>query len=288
MTTYDVHQHLWPASFVEELRRRRRPPLLDGDVLVTAEGRFSIDLRAHDPEERLCLLDRDGIDVAVLSLQTTLGLEQAPPEERLAVEEAWVAGIEEIVAMGGGRFLAFSPTRARDGFAGISLAASTLLDLDRASSILTEAAASELPVFVHPDGSPAASPGRPPWWEWVVGYPARMQAAYFSWLASGRARWPTLRIAFAMLAGGGPFQLERRARHGLDVRSVLDAGTFLEVSSYGRRAIELCIETFGLTQLLYGSDAPVLDPGPTLDAVRGFGDAVVHVLQSDAPSTFLR
>ena len=128
---------------------------------------------------------------------------------------------------------------------------------------------------------------RPDWWEWVVGYPARMQEAYVAWLAFGRERWPTLRVLFAMLGGGGPFQLERLARRGVDVRSALDPNTFFDVSTHGRRAIELCIETFGVGQLAYGSDTPVVDSRPTLDAVRGFGDAVTHVLQSDTPSRLL-
>ena len=120
-----------------------------------------------------------------------------------------------------------------------------------------------------------------------MGYPAQMSAAYLAWLATGRARWPKLRILFAMLGGGGPFQLERLARRGVDVRSALDPNTFFEVSTHGRRAIELCVETFGVGQLAYGSDTPVVDSRPTLDAVRGFGDAVTHVLQSDTPSRLL-
>ena len=35
------------------------------------------------------------------------------------------------------------------------------------------------------------------------------------------------------------------------------------------------------------SDTPVVDSQPTLDAVRGFGDAVTHVLQSDTPTRLL-
>ena len=114
-----------------------------------------------------------------------------------------------------------------------------------------------------------------------------MQEAYVAWLAFGRERWPALRVLFAMLAGGGPFQLERLARRGIDVRSAIDPNTFFEVSTHGRRAIELCLETFGVGQLAYGSDTPVVDSRPTLDAVRGFGDAVRHVLQSDTPARLL-
>lgn len=287
MTRVDVHQHLWPASFVAALRSRREPPWLDADELVTREGRFPVGLERHDPGVRTRLLDADGIDVALLSLQPSLGLDILPEEERAALEDAWSDGAREIVAGGGGRFLALSPSRFRDGFAGVCVGSGVLLDLDRHGRTLAEAADRGAFVFVHPDAGQGRESGRPEWWEWVVGYPARMQAAYLSWVAEGRERVPGLRVLFAMLAGGGPFQLERLARRGVDVRSALDPSTYFEVSTHGRRAIELCIETFGVSQLAYGSDVPVVDPAPTLAAVRGFGDAVAHVLQIETPAALL-
>jgi 6-methylsalicylate decarboxylase len=287
VTTYDVHQHLWPQGFVAALRARDTPPFIDGDALTTQEGRFAIDLAAHDVASRLRMLDRDGIDVAVLSLQTSLGLEALTADERDSLEAAWVEGVLELVATSEGRLLAFSPSVVRNGFVGVSLGSSVLVDLDGASPVLDNAEASGTIVFVHPHARRDTASARPPWWDWVTGYPARMQEAYLAWLAFGRERWPSLRVLFAMLAGGGPFQLERLALRGVDVRSALDPNTFFEVSTHGRRAIELCVQTFGVGQLAYGSDTPVVDSQPTLDAVRGFGDAVTHVLQTDTPSRLL-
>jgi hypothetical protein len=288
VTTYDVHQHLWPQEFVAALRARDAPPFIDGDELTTQEGRFAIDLAQHDVAARLRNLDRDELDVAVISLQTSLGLEALTADERHALEAAWVDGARELVSTSEGRLLAFSPSIVRDGFVGVSLGSAVLANPDAASSVLDAAEASGTIVFVHPDaGRRAADATRPPWWDWVTGYPARMQEAYLAWLAFGRERWPSLRVLFAMLAGGGPFQLERLARRGVDVRSALDPNTFFEVSTHGRRAIELCVQTFGVSQLAYGSDTPVVDARPTLDAVRGFGDAVRHVLQSDTPTRLL-
>jgi 6-methylsalicylate decarboxylase len=287
MTTYDLHQHLWPAPFVTTLRKRTNPPRLVRNALTTAEGSFTIDLHDHDPETRLETLDRDGLDVAVLSLQPSLGLERLPDDDRADLEDAWAEAILELITVSAGRFLAFSPTGVRAGFAGVSLGSSIFADFERSAGLLDAAATAGATVFVHPDVGSPADPDRPAWWEWVTGYPARMQSAYLAWLSFGRERWPTLRVLFAMLGGGGPFQLERLARRGIDVRSVLDPNTFFDVSTHGRRAMELCIETFGVAQLAYGSDTPVVDPRPTLDAVRGFGDAVTHVLQSDTPSRLL-
>jgi len=288
MATYDVHQHLWPVRFRAALAARDAPPLLTRGELVTTEGRFPVDLAAHEPEARIRALDRDGIDVAVLSLQASLGLETLSVGARDELEALWAEEVLEIASTSDGRFLALSPSRVRSGFAGMMLGASSLLDLDRVGPTLDAAAEHECPVFVHPVAGAPPPEGLPSWWTWVVDYPSQMQAAYLSWLGAGRERWPTLRIVFALLAGGAPFQLERLAHRGLDVRSALDPNTFFDVATYGRRAIELLIETFGVHQLVYGSDTPVVDPRPTLDAVRGFGDAVAHVLQTDTPSALLR
>lgn len=287
MATYDIHQHLWPERFVAALRSRTTPPLLSRDELVTREGRFAVDLTSHEPEARIRTLDRDGIDVAVLSLQPSLGLDALSTDERDELEELWAEEMLGLVSASGGRFLALAPSRVRGGFAGISVGTSSLLDLDRAGPVLDAAAEHGCLVFVHPEVGGPPVEGQLSWWEWAVGYPAQMQAAYLSWLGSGRERWPTVRTVFAILAGGAPFQLERLTHQGVDVRSSLDPNTFFDVATYGRRAIELLIETFGVGQLVYGSDTPVVDPRPTLDAVRGFGDSVAYVLQTETPSALL-
>ncbi|MGH3066257.1 MAG: amidohydrolase family protein [Gaiellaceae bacterium] len=288
MAAFDIHQHLWPERFIGVLRGRSTPPLLSGDELVTREGRFVVDLAAHDPEARIRRLDRDGIDTAVLSLQPSLGIDALGAEEGDELRELWAEELHEVVKASGGRFLAFAPLRPRDGFVGVSLGAASLSDLGRTGLILDSAAESRSLVFVHPEGGRPQGQGRPSWWEWAVGYPNQMQAAYLAWLHSGRSRWPALRVVFAILAGGAPFHLERLAHRGVDVRSSLDPNTFFDVATYGRRSMELLIETFGVHRLVYGSDTPVVDSGPTLDAVRGFGDSVAYVLQVETPSELLK
>lgn len=287
MLTYDVHQHLWPPELLDVLTERRGVPLLRGDELVTPEGTFPFDARAHDPEARLAALDRDGIDVAVLSLQPTLGAEGLPGPEREELELAWLEGIHGVVANGGGRFRALAPWRVVEGLPGTSVGASALTDDGPGGDVLAAADAAGGVVFVHPEAEGPTPPGRPDWWGWTAGYTGQMQRAYLAWLAGGRERYPALRIVFAVLAGGAPFQHERLIHRGVDVRGSLDPGTLFDTASYGRRAIELCIETFGVERLVYGSDTPVVDPGPTLRAVRGMGDSVAQILQSDTPGSLV-
>jgi predicted TIM-barrel fold metal-dependent hydrolase len=285
--TVDVHQHLWPSGFVGVLRSRRVPPLLDGSTLVTVEGSFPVALDDHDPERRIALLDRDGIDVAVLSLQPSLGLELLAGREREELELAWADGARALVRESAGRFRALAPWRRLEGFAGTSVGASALVDPRAHADLLDEIDTARGLVFVHPESEGPLPAGRPDWWAWTAGYTGQMQRAYLAWLGGGRERWPRLRIVFAILAGGAPIQHERLVHRGVDVRGTLDPDTLFETATYGRRAIELVIETFGVERVLYGSDTPVVDSSPTLGAVRGMGDSVARLLQADNPERVL-
>jgi 6-methylsalicylate decarboxylase len=277
--TYDVHQHLWPPPLVAALRARRRPPRLRGDVLELQEGSFRVDPSEHELERRLALLDRDEIDVAVVSLPPTLEWEQHPD-----LAAAYHEGIREVGDAAAGRLLPLACGACLEGFAGACVSAPAAVaglgslpdELERAGQVL----------FVHP-GPPGPPPaGAPPWWTALTGYTAQMQAAYLAWLVDGAGRHPRLPVVFAILAGGAPIQLER-----LRSRAAAVAGRpnlYLETASYGRRALALCLETAGLGQLLYGSDAPVIDARPTLQALSELGDTVRHAVVTENPTRLFR
>jgi len=270
MLSYDVHQHLWPEALIEGLRARRERPRLRGGVLELPSGDWPADLSAHTLDARLALLDRDEIDVAVISCPPTLELDEE-------LEEAYHQGIAEIAAASKGRLVALSCGSTRDGFAGACVPAWSLNRLIDLEPLIGELDRRGSLLFVHP-GPEAAPAGAPNWWPAVVGYTAQMQAAYAAWLALNADRWPELRVVFAILAGGAPIQLERLASRGVDTRSVLRPNVYLDTASYGERALELALATYGVSQLVYGSDAPVIESEPTLRSIRGFGQAVEDVV----------
>jgi predicted TIM-barrel fold metal-dependent hydrolase len=279
MAGYDVHQHLWPAAFSEALRQRAEPPFLDGDMLHAPEGASAVDLGDHELATRLALLDLHEIEGAVVSLQPTLGLETLDPAERDRLVGIWEDGILELAAAAPGRVVPLAVGRPRPGFAGVSVGADALDDLDGLASTLDGLRGNGF-LFVHPVAGDPPS-GAPPWWPAVVDYTSQMQRAYFAWLSDGQERWPDVTVVFAILAGGGPIQLERLASRGVDVRSSLHRNVYFDTASYGRRALELCIETFGVEQLVFGTDAPVVDPAPALYAVDAFGESVSRLIRQD-------
>ena len=285
-STIDVHQHLLPPPCVEVLRKRTSPPRIVGAELEIAEGRFPFDPAENDVESRLAVIDRQGTDVAVLSLQHTLGHDALPPDERGELVAAWEEGIATVVADAGGRFAALAAGPARPGFVGSCIGSDALGDLEALEAVVESVRSNAGFVFVHPSGG-QLTPNTPDWWGAIALYTAQMQSAYLAWLAHGQERWPDVAIVFSILAGGGPFQLERLGSRGIDTRSVLYPNVFFDTASYGRRALELCVESFGVEQIVYGSDLPVIDPEPTLRAVKGFGESVEKLIRCDNPNRLL-
>lgn len=280
MLSYDVHQHLWPEALIEGLRSRQERPRLRGSVLELPSGDWDVDLGAHTLEARLALLDRDEVDVAVISCPPTLELDAE-------LVEAYHEGITEIVAASEGRLVALASGSARDGFAGSTVPAWSLAGLAELEPLLAELDRRGSLLFVHP--GPATVPeGAPAWWPAVVDYTGQMQAAYAAWLARYSDRWPGVRVVFAILAGGAPIQLERLASRGVDTRSVLRPNVYLDTASYGERALELSLATYGVAQLVYGSDAPVIDSEPTLRSIQSFGQAVTDAVCRENPARLLQ
>ena len=286
MTTYDVHQHLWPASLVEALMERTSPPLIRGHTLVLAWEEFEIDPGTYGVEACIANLDRAEIDVAIVSCPPTLGIDRLDYAEAESLRRAYHDGALAAVEESDGRVLALSMSRPLDGFVGTIVAADDVTDLDRLAPVLDEVDRRGQFVFVHP-GEANPPPGAPDWWVAAIDYTSQMQRAYASWIAQGVARWPNLRIVFSILAGGAPFQLERMQARGFEITGALHPTVYLETSSYGRRSLEFCLATFGARQMVFGSDAPVIDSTLTLSHVRSFGQAATQALCQDNPTTLL-
>jgi predicted TIM-barrel fold metal-dependent hydrolase len=272
----DVHQHLWPEELISALSRRAAPPRLNGSLLELVDGAYDVDLDDHRLDRRLELLDRDGIDVAVISLQSTLGCEEEP--ELVA---AYHDGMEELVAASGGRLAALACEQRRDGFVGACVSAHRVPD--DVGPLAAELKDAGQFLFVHPGIPRHPRAGAPAWWPVVVDYAAQMEAAFLAWITGSGHDVP---VVFALLAGGAPFQLERLASR--DTAFSVSDHVYLETSSYGRRALELCLASPGREHLVYGSDTPVIDSRPTLRALADLGDAVREAVCETNPARLLR
>jgi 6-methylsalicylate decarboxylase len=173
------------------------------------------------------------------------------------------------------------------GFVGLSLPATTLVDArgyERVAPLLDVLEVSRRPLFVHP--GPAAPPtggseSVPGWWPAMVDYVQQMHAAWYGFQLLGRPRYPRLHVCFAMLAGLAPLHQERfLARSG--ERAALDGRVFLDVSSYGPRAVDAVVRALGIDVLVNGSDRPYAPPTD-----HGLGPAAEFALRSVNPARLL-
>lgn len=287
----DVHQHLWPPALVEALRRRSTPPLLRGWTLhLTGEPPYEVRPGDHDPVARAAL-DPAGTRV-LLSLSTPLGIEALPPDQATPLLEAWHAGATDLSDPFEG-WAATAETEPdlvmltkclENGFVGLQVSATAWASpaaLEANAAVLRVCEELDRPVLVHPGPVAGGATDAPAWWPAVVDYPAQLQAAWWSWHTAGRSLLPDLRVCFAAGAGLAPLQHERFAVRG-GQRFVVDHGVFVDVSSYGRQAIDALARALGIDVLVMGSDRPYAEPPqPQL------GAAAHHALCTTNPHRML-
>jgi hypothetical protein len=277
----DLHQHVWTEPLLDALADRQCAPFVrraDGLTVLHCPGELPcvIDEAAESPSARTQLLATDRLDQAVVAISTPIGIEMLAAE---VADELIAAHLDGVLALGPG-FRAWGPIPARApepaavdavlarGCVGISLPAAALADrsaLEAALPVLEHAQACGVPLFVHPGGFPTREVGLddPLWWTALTDYVSQMQAAWVTFGAFGRRELPRLRVLFAMLAGGAPLLAERLAARGGPAIDLRDPETFYDTSSYGPMIVEAMARWVGPTQLVYGSDRPVIEPVAT-------------------------
>ncbi|NUQ95627.1 MAG: amidohydrolase [Streptomyces sp.] len=289
----DVHQHIWPPALIELLRSRTTPPYLDAWTLhLAGEPPYAVDPADHDPEARTRLAAGDGLDLAVVSLSSPLGIEYLPPAEAVPLLTAFHDGALALpapFAVWASPYLTAPDPEAverelRRGCVGLQLPATALLDAAgwaHCAPLLDVLTRHDKPLFVHPGAAPPAD-GTPPWWPALVPYVQQLHASWFAFRAFGRARHPALRVCFAALAGLAPLHGERLAARG-GGRGEIDFDVFYETSSYGTRAVDALVRAVGIDVIVNGSDRPYASPVvPDLGA-----DAAVHALRTVNPARLL-
>lgn len=272
----DVHQHLMPAQLLDALRRRTAPPRMRGWVLeVQGEPEYFVDPEHHDVQARVEQAAEDGLQMALVSLSSALGVERLHPEEARELIDAFHEGTSELPSP-------FRPWAAAclteidggaleqaldDGCLGLQLPATALAtasDYEHVAPLLEVLTDYGRPLFIHP-GPPAVTfhdsdcGALPDWWPALVPYVQQMHAAWFAFRLYGRPAFPELRVCLALLAGLAPLHAERLAARG-GGRSAVDENVFVEVSSYGPRAIDATVRVLGVDVLVNGSDRPYASP----------------------------
>lgn len=299
----DIHAHFIPPSLVEDLRSGSA---IDGMQLEDRDGqpwvthrqgpKYPLQPELHDTEARLALMDRMGIDVALVSLSPTLLFYWLESSEAADWARRANDDIAALVAEGGGRIegIAQLPMqdadaaiaearRAKDelGFKGVQLAPMILdrtLDDDDFFPVLEELDRLGLPMMLHPYFVGAGDrPGLDKYFMTnLAGHPYSTAVGASRLILSGALdRLPNL--APVLVHGGGylPYQIGR-LDHGHEVRPEAKACE-LTPSAYLRRfvfdtlthspaALSYLIDLVGSDRVAYGTDFPYDMGGWSADA----------------------
>lgn len=284
----DIHQHHWSEPLLSELSRRTEPPFARIDrgawvLHLAGEADTRLSAADIDIDHRAALLRKGGFDSAVIALSSPAGIEDLPVSEAQPLIDAYLEGVRALDTNVFKHWGATSVWRIDPhvvdaqldaGAVGIAVPAGALAapeGFERLAPLLDRLESRGAPLFVHPGPGPYSelAIGTPEiaWWPAMTRYVTEVNAAWHAFLAVGRSNHPLLKVVFAMLGGLAPLHAERLAVRGGPSGRVADPLVFYDTSSYGPRAIAAMSAVVGEQQLVYGSDAPVVDPVGLPDVV---------------------
>jgi aminocarboxymuconate-semialdehyde decarboxylase len=293
MPVIDIHNHFFPSSWPDLAARYGTPnwPWIKhtepgkADILVGDRFFRRIHSACWDPEVRLREMDRDGIDLQVISATPVLFAYERPAEQALDCAQLFNDAALELCSRGKGRLKSFCQVPLQNidaackeltrcmqaGHLGVQIGnhvGSKNLDDAGIVTFLEHCADEGAAMLVHP-------------WEmfghermpkymmpWTVGMPAETQLSLVALILSGAFdRLPsTLRICFAH--GGGSFayllgRLENAWHHHPVARGECEYPPshylnrfYTDSAVFDQRSLEFLVGTMGADQVMLGSDYP--------------------------------
>ena len=238
-----------------------------------------------DPEVRLSEMDRDGIEMQVLSATPVLFAYERPVEHALDCARLFNDAALELCARGKGRLKSFCQVPLQDidasckelsrcmraGHLGVQIGnhvGEKNLDDPGLVNFLQHCAEEGAAVLVHPWDM--LGPQRMPKYmmAWTVGMPAETQLGIVAMILGGAFDKlpPSLRICFAH--GGGSFafllgRLENAWQHHPVARGICELPPsqylnrfYVDSAVFDERALQFLVGTMGTERVMLGSDYP--------------------------------
>jgi aminocarboxymuconate-semialdehyde decarboxylase len=293
MQTIDIHAHFFPESWPDLAARFGSPdwpwmkPLGDGQAMIMLGDREfrRITQVCWDPMLRLEDLDRQGVDLQVISATPVLFSYSRPSEQALEVARIFNDAALEVCRRANGRLKALCQVPLQDidascaevgrcvqaGHIGVQIGnhvGPKNLDDSGIVTFLHHCADIGAPVLVHPWDMMAQDRMPKYMMPWTVGMPAETQLAVSALILSGAFdRLPkTLRICFAHGGGSFAYLLGRMqnawehqplARGGAQLQPVQYLDRFyVDSAIFDQRSLKLLVDIMGEDHVMLGSDYP--------------------------------
>ena len=293
MQVIDIHNHFFPNSWPDLAARFGTPnwpwikhtELGKADIMVGDRFFRHIYSACWDPEVRLQEMDRDGVDLQVISATPVLFAYERPVEHALDCAQLFNEAALELCSRGKGRLRSFCQVPLQNidaackevsrcmqsGHLGVQIGnhvGSKNLDDAGIATFLHHCADAGAAVLVHPWDMFGHERMPKYMMPWTVGMPAETQLSVVALILSGAFdRLPsTLRICFAH--GGGSFayllgRLENAWHHHPVAHGESEHPPshylnrfYADSAVFDQRALQFLVGTMGDDQVVLGSDYP--------------------------------
>ncbi len=293
MPVIDIHNHFFPRRWPDLAARYGTPnwPWIKhteaGQAEIMVGDRFfrHINSACWDPQVRLEQMDRDGIDLQVLSATPVLFAYERPVEHALDCAQLFNDAALELCAQGKGRLKSLCQVPLQDidaackeltrcmraGHLGVQIGnhvGEKNLDDAGIVTFLHHCADENAAVLVHPWDMLGQTRMPKYMMPWTVGMPAETQLGIVAMILGGAFdKLPrNLRICFAHGGGSFAFLLGRLqnawqhhpAAHGvgeLPPKQYLDR-FYVDSAVFDRRSLKFLVDTMGADRVMLGSDYP--------------------------------
>jgi len=293
MPVIDIHNHFFPQEWPDLAARYGTPdwPWIKhtepgkAEIMIGERVFRHIYSACWDPRVRLDEMDRDGIDIQVLSATPVLFAYERPLEHALDCAKLFNDAALELCAQGHGRLKSLCQVPLQDvdaackelsrctrsGHLGVQIGnhvGEKNLDDPGIITFLHHCADENAAVLVHPWDMLGQSRMPKYMMPWTVGMPAETQLGIVAMILGGAFdRLPkNLRICFAHGGGSFAFLLGRLQNawehhpvaHGVSKFSPKEyVGRFyVDSAVFDRSALRFLVETIGAERVMLGSDYP--------------------------------
>lgn len=291
--TIDMHSHWIPRELVEELRVRTAAPKIEPDesgreFIHQPRGRFPLPRDYGDILRRLENMDRNGIDVGVLSISAVFGVERLPVQESLNICSLYANAISDLHQEYPDRIFGLATLPLADveiaakeferilqlpGMVGALIPGNALLSLEHAEPyrpIFAVAQKYAAHILVH-TGMLPNDDSYPPGDEVDNSRARRVTLDMQSRISSNMitlcmtdflADYPDVTVQCHNLGGNIPFEIERLDHISLDREphkeppsvKIQNSKVIVDCNSMGTRGIERAVEVYGAGRIVFGTD----------------------------------
>ena len=293
MQVIDIHNHFFPRTWPDLAQRFGTPdwPWIKhtesgkADVMVGDRFFRHIYSACWDPEVRLQEMDRDGIDLQIISATPVLFAYDRPVEHALDCARIFNDAALELCANGKGRLKSLCQVPLQDidaackelsrcmkaGHLGVQIGnhvGEKNLDDPGIVTFLQHCANEGAAVLVHPWEMFGQSRMPNYMMPWTVGMPAETQLGIVAMILSGAFDQLPKNLRICFVHGGGSFafllgRLENAWQHHpvahgnceLSPREYVNR-FFVDSAVFDTRALKYLVETMGAGQVMLGSDYP--------------------------------